>query len=278
VFADLHLHTRYSDGTFTPAQLAAEGHRHGLAVMAVTDHDTVEGCGEMAEACARLGIEFVPGVELTAEFDGIEIHLLAYFMDIRHPEFLARMIEFQGVRQQRIRDMVTRLNQMQISIRVERVFELANCRAPGRPHVARVLVESGICTSHEEAFDRFLKKNRPAWVPKFKISAADAISLVHRAGGLAVMAHPGLNRADDIIPDLVTSGLDGIECFHTKHSTTTSAYYLEIADRFGLLVTGGSDCHGLNKGKPLVGTMRLPLVYVEKMKSRLAERRGGTVA
>jgi len=139
--------------------------------------------------------------------------------------------------------------------------------------VARALVNARLCGSLDEAFERFLKKNRPAWVPKMKMSALDAIELIHQAGGLAVMAHPGLNRTDEVIPELVEAGLDGIECFHTKHSPAMSARYLALADKFHLLVTGGSDCHGLSKGKPLIGTVKLPYDYVARLKSRVEGRR-----
>jgi 3',5'-nucleoside bisphosphate phosphatase len=162
-----------------------------------------------------------------------------------------------------------------VGLKVEDVIALANCRSPGRPHVARALVKAGFCSSLDEAFERFLKKHRPAWVPKAKISAQVAIDLIHGASGLAVMAHPGLNRTDEVIPDLVEAGLDGIECFHTKHSSATSEHYLEIADKHNLLVTGGSDCHGMSKGKPLIGTVKLPYREVEKLKAKVAARRTG---
>ena len=273
MFADLHLHTRFSDGTYSPEELVVEARRHGLAALALTDHDTVEGCERAALACEAAGIEFVPGTELTAEQDGNELHLLGYFIDTQNPRLLTQIARFQSVRQDRIREMVARLNQVRVPLEAEAVFALANCRAPGRPHVARALVQAGLCASLDEAFERFLKKNRPAWVPKFKMSAADAIDLVHQAGGVAVMAHPGLNRSDQVIPGLVEIGLDGIECFHTKHSTATADHYLQIAERFHLLVTGGSDCHGLSKGRPLIGTIKLPYQHVEKLKERAAERK-----
>ncbi|HUA67484.1 MAG TPA: hypothetical protein VMA13_02955, partial [Candidatus Saccharimonadales bacterium] len=134
----------------------------------------------------------------------------------------------------------------------------------------------GLCKSLDEAFERYLKKNRPAWVPKAKMSALEAIELIHQAGGLAVMAHPGLNRTDDVIPALVEAGLDGIECFHTKHSTNMSEHYLEMADQYYLLITGGSDCHGFSKGKPLIGTVKLPCDHVEKLKAKAEERKFST--
>jgi predicted metal-dependent phosphoesterase TrpH len=157
-------------------------------------------------------------------------------------------------------------------VKAEAVFALANCRSPGRPHVARTLVQGGWCSSLDEAFERYLRKGKPAWVPKFKMSALDAIELIHQAGGLAVMAHPGLNHNDSLIPDLVDAGMDGLECFHTKHSTTLTQRYLEIADRFKLLVTGGSDCHGMSKGQPLIGSIKIPYECVERLKERVLER------
>ena len=267
-FADLHLHTYFSDGTFSPEELVGHGRRLGFAALALTDHDSVEGCARMAAACEAAGIDFVPGIELTAEYNDIEIHLLGYYVDIEDKNFLSNIARFQTVRQNRIHEMVARLNQLNVPLQVESVFALANCKSPGRPHVARALVKAGLVGSLDEAFERFLKKNRPAWVPKAKMSALEAIELIHQAGGLAVMAHPGLNRTDDVIPVLVEEGLDGIECFHTKHSTVLSERYLEVADKFQLLITGGSDCHGFSKGKPLIGTVKLPYEHVQKLKQK----------
>ena len=273
MFADLHLHTQFSDGTYSPEELVSQARLHGLSAIALTDHDTVEGCERTARACEAAGIEFVPGTELTAEQDGNELHILGYLFDIENPRLLTEVAKFQAVRQNRIREMVARLNQAHVPLSAESVFALANCRAPGRPHVARALVAAGLCATLDEAFERFLKKNRPAFVPKFKMSAAQAIELIHHAGGAAVMAHPGLNRTDEVIPGMVEAGLDGIECFHTKHSTATSEHYLEIAERFGLLVTGGSDCHGLSKGKPLIGSIKLPYQHVARLRLRAEQRR-----
>jgi 3',5'-nucleoside bisphosphate phosphatase len=272
MFADLHLHTCFSDGTWSPAELVAEARRHDLAALALTDHDTVEGCAPTAAACGAAGLEFISGTELTAEQEGHEIHILGYGIDIQNPKLLLDIGKFQNVRQNRIREMVARLNQLNVPLEADAVFALANCRAPGRPHVARALVEAGLCGSLDEAFERFLKKKRPAWVPKFKMSVAYAIDLIHQAGGVASMAHPGLSHADDVIPVMVKAGLDGLECFHTKHTAATSVHYLQLAGQYHLLVTGGSDCHGLSKGKPLLGTVKLPYACVETLKAKVAER------
>ena len=272
MYADLHLHTNFSDGTYTPEELAGHAARCKFKAVALTDHDTMEGCPRMAAACAERGVEFIPATELTAEHDGHELHMLGYFLDPENASLRDELAKFQKVRQQRIHEMVERLNKLGVPLKVEAVFALANCASPGRPHVARTLVQGGWCSSLDEAFERFLRKGKPAWVPKFKISASDAINLIHHAGGLAVMAHPGLNHNDDLIPGLVESGMDGIECFHTKHSTTMTQRYLEMADKFHLLVTGGSDCHGMNKGKPLIGSIKIPYDCVERLKDAVLKR------
>lgn len=271
MFADLHLHTNFSDGTYSPEEVVSQAVKHQLAAIALTDHDTVEGCAPAARACAAAGIEFITGTELTAEQEGNELHILGYFVDTENPRLLAEIGKFQSVRQNRIREMVARLNELEVPLEAEAVFALANCRSPGRPHVARALVNAGLCVSLDEAFERFLKRNRPAWVPKMKMSAFAGIELIHQAGGLSVMAHPGLNRTDEVIPELVEAGLDGIECFHTKHSTATAEHYLVLADKYHLLVTGGSDCHGLSKGRPLIGTVKLPYEHVERLKEARAK-------
>lgn len=268
-FADLHLHTSFSDGTYSPEELTGHAARHGFACVALTDHDTVEGCERMAAACQTANIEFFPASELTAEFKGTELHIIGYGIDTQHPKLLSEMHRYQDVRQNRVKEMVERLNRLNVPLQESTVTSIANCKSPGRPHVARALIQINVCKSLDEAFERFLKKGRPAWVPKFKVSADDAIALIHEAGGLAVFAHPGLVHHDSLIPDLVGAGLDGIECYHTKHPTTTVEHYLQIAEEHDLLVTGGSDCHGMNKGKPLIGTIKLPYQHVEQLKERL---------
>ena len=274
-FADLHLHTQFSDGTFTPEELVGRASKLGFAAIALTDHDSVEGCARAAAACAAVQMEFIPGAELTAEHDDTEVHILGYFLDTQNKVLLDRIGKFQAVRQNRIYEMCAALNKLGIPLKAESVFALANCKSPGRPHVARALVKEKLIGNLDEAFEKYLKKGRPAWVPKNKMSALEGIELIHQAGGLAVMAHPGLNRTDDIIPGLVKAGLDGIECFHTKHSTVMSERYLEIAEKYDLLVTGGSDCHGFSKKQPLIGTVKLPYEHVEKMKAakKIADER-----
>lgn len=274
MFADLHLHSRFSDGTYTPEEVAERGSRMGFNALSLTDHDTIEGCELMRLACEARGIEYCSGMELTAERDHNEVHLLGYFIDVKNKTLVEELKKYQTVRQSRIYEMVDKINDLGIPLRVEEVFALANCRSPGRPHVGRALVNDGFCTSLDEAFERFLKKNRPAWVPKFKISAFEAIDLIHLSGGIAVLAHPGLNHTDDFIPVMVENGLDGIECFHSKHTPSMTERYLQMAKEYKLLITGGSDCHGKSKNKPLMGTIKLPFAYWHNLKSAWEHKTG----
>jgi len=273
MFADLHLHSCFSDGTWTPEQLVEQARLHNLDALGLTDHDTVEGCARMSEACSKHEIAFAPGVEMTTECDGEELHILGYFIDPTSSDLLDQLAKFQAARQQRVREMVARLNDLGISLHLKVVLELANCHSPGRPHVARALVQQGFCSNNEEAFERFLKKHRPAWVPKWKVQTPKGIQLIHQTGGLAVLAHPGLNKADHLIPFLVDAGIDGLECFHPKHSPAMAAHYTAIAKQHGLLITGGSDCHGLNKGKATIGTVRLPHEYFQKLADMARDRK-----
>ncbi len=266
--ADLHLHTNFSDGTFTPEELAERAQQAGLGTIALTDHDSLEGCARMRAACAAHGLDFIPGTELTADTQGQEVHILGYWIDEQSVPFQTELAHFQQVRQSRIHEMVARLNSHGIPIRAEEVLKLADCRAPGRPHLARALVAGGFADDYDHAFDRFLKKGRAAWVAKARMKSIDAIRLIHDAGGVAVLAHPGLYRNDGIIPRLAAQGLDGLECWHTKHTPELSAKYERMAAELGLVATGGSDCHGMSKGQPLVGTVRLPQANVDALHAR----------
>jgi len=271
-YADLHLHTRCSDGTYSPEQLVEAARHCGFAAIAVTDHDSVEACTEVAALCQLANIEFLSGVELTAEHQGNELHFLGYCVDVHHPVLLENLAKFQAVRQNRILQMVGLINHLDVPLMADDVFALANCRSPGRLHVGRALVKGGFCANQDEAFDRFLRRNRPAWVPKYKISALEAIQLIHLAGGVAVMAHPGLNRDNSSLPEIAMAGLDGLECYHSKHSPSATTKFLDFARGHNLLITGGSDCHGRSKDKPTMGSVKLPYEHIEKLKSWVYSR------
>jgi hypothetical protein len=270
--ADLHLHTHFSDGTYSPEELAAHARAQGLDAVALTDHDSVEGCERMETACAKEGLEFIPGAELTAEVTGQEVHILGYWMDLSSERLRGELQHFQGVRQRRVREMVTQLNDNGVSLSESLVLSLAQCEAPGRLHVARALVQQGFARDHDQAFDKFLKRGRPGFVPKARMNAQDAVGLIRGAGGVAVLAHPGLYRNDSLIGKLKDAGIDGLECWHTRHSPEASESYSRKAADLDLVATGGSDCHGMAKGQPLIGRVKLPYPQVEALRARRSRR------
>lgn len=276
--ADLHLHTRHSDGTYTPAELVGRARELGLTTIALTDHDTVEGCPETAAACAEAGLDFIPGAEFTAATGGREVHILGYFLDLAHAGLATELRAAQAVRQQRIHEMVRRLNGQGLALAAEAVFDLADCHSPGRPHVARALVQGGFVRDLDEAFEKYLKMGRPAWVPKKKLSLTRAITLIHAAGGVAVMAHPGLNHDDSLIPRVAALGLDGLECQHPRHNAAAVGKYRRLAGELGLVATGGSDCHGLSKQRPTIGTVRLDDAQVTALRAARDRRHAGPKA
>ena len=241
---DLHVHTSASDGTEEPGLVVIKAAKIGLEAVAITDHDTVDGILPALEAGRELPIEVVPGVELSTEDNKKEIHLLGYFLDHSSPELRAHLERLRAHRAERALKMVRNLNEMGIPLSPESVFAEAGRAAPGRPHIARALVKEGFAANPGEAFDRYLGKESPAYVPRFKYSPPEAVQLIIRAGGVPVLAHPGLADCDDLVPVLVRAGLMGLEVYYPAHSPSQVEHYLFICRKFGLISTGGSDYHG----------------------------------
>jgi 3',5'-nucleoside bisphosphate phosphatase len=273
-FADLHLHTRYSDGAYTSEELARAAVREGFAAIAVTDHDTLDAIPESLQAGRELGIEVIAGVEITCCVETKEIHMLGYFLGDgwQNPQLLAVLEHSKRVRARRISEFVVKLNELGIALKLEDVLACSDCGTTGRPHVAMALMKRGFVSSVDEAFDRFLRRGKPAYVERYRMSVAEAIGHIKRAGGLSVLSHPGLNKVDEHIPNMVEQGLDGLEVWHSNHSATQSEHYLRMTERFGLLATGGSDCHGMVGGKMLLGSVKLPYARVEALKQRAAQQ------
>jgi len=250
---DLHVHTNHSDGTFAPARAVEAASDAGLAAMAVTDHDTVSGVAEAMDAGRRFGLEVVSGIEFTAEAGRHEVHILGYGIDLEHNELRAVTDRLQRSRFDRARRMIERLADMGIELDFDELVEAAGPGNIGRPHVASKIYELGVVESVQEAFERYIGRNRPAYVDRWRISPRDALGIVHTSGGLAVLAHPKLGSASNMVPELVRLGLDGIEVYHTKHFPDDVERYKAVAERYGLLKTGGSDCHGPSSdGRPPV--------------------------
>lgn len=271
--ADLHLHSRVSDGSDRPYEVICRAATLGFSAVSLTDHDSLAGLKEGEAACRELGLKWIPGVELTTQYDGHEVHLLGYGIDESNESFLRRLYELQLARRQRVYRIVEKLNRLGVSITSDQVFQRVTGTSAGRPHIAMALVEEGFCQSYDEAFERYLHYRGPAWVPKPRIDFQEGIRMIHAAGGIAILAHPGLLAKESLVPRLIEEGVDGIECFHSKHTEQQTQRYLALAEEQGLLITGGSDCHGQAQGRPTLGQVRLPWEYFQQLEEALARRR-----
>ena len=267
---DLHLHTRYSDGSWTPEELCRAAAQKQLTAIAVTDHDTLDGIPETLAAGQKHGVEVLPAVEITCRIKTREVHLLGYFPGNtwQNLELQDVLNHTKGVREKRIGEIVARLNKHGIALTTADVFECSRCGTTGRPHVALALRQRGVVKSVEEAFERFLKSGKPGYVERYRLEAAEAIALIKRAGGVAVLAHPGLSQVDKDIQNLAQQGLAGLEIWHCRQTPAQTEHYRALAERFDLLVTGGSDCHGTVLGKILLGTVPVPYDCVTAIKQK----------
>jgi len=263
---DLHIHTTASDGLFSPKQAVEIAKESGLSAISITDHDAIDGFVEAKEKADELGIELIPGVELSVVHKGEDFHLLAYLVDYENPEFLKKINSFREERSVRGEKMVEKLNELGIDLRVDTVKAIAGNSSVGRPHLADALVKEEFVHTYDEAFARYLGYHAPAYVPKKYLTPKEAIELIHLVRGVAVFAHPGTSRSPHAVYDFLEMGLDGIEAYHSQHDRNMTTHYINLAKKLGLIHTGGSDCHGRRKGKVLIGTVKVPYRCLEMLK------------
>lgn len=268
---DLHTHTTASDGTLAPAELVAEAVRRHLRVLAVTDHDSTEAVTPaLVAARAHPPLEIVPGIEINTEAPGGEVHVLGYFLDHTAPWLREHLRASREERLQRIHRIAERLRAIGIAVDPAEVLALVQEGSAGRPHVAQVMVARGHVGSVREAFDRYLGEGRPGYVPHRKVTPRDACDVIHRAGGLAVMAHPGFHAAAvAMIRELAASRhLDGVECYYAEHSPEQTAAFLGLCRELDLLATGGSDFHGPPIRAAVLGRPPVPWEAWEALRRR----------
>lgn len=266
-FIDLHVHTTASDGLLTPEEVVEIAAREGLSALSITDHDTIDGYSAVAEKAEELGVELVPGVELSVAHKGEDFHLLGYLIDCENPQFLKKISSFQEERRIRGEKMVEKLNELGIDLSMETVKNIAGKSSVGRPHLADALLKEEFVHTYEEAFARYLGYHAQAYVPKKFLTPKEGIELVHLVRGVAVFAHPGTSRmAQQAIYDFLPMGLDGIEAYHYKHDRETTKHLVNLAKKLGLIFTGGSDCHGRRKDKTLIGTVKVPYSCLEMLR------------
>jgi predicted metal-dependent phosphoesterase TrpH len=246
---DLHTHTTASDGAFAPPELVQKARLAGLSVLAITDHDTVSGTVAARAAARESGIALIPGIEISSVSNGRDVHILGYFIDTDSASLQTFLAAQREERLRRVREMGRRLAELGFAIDVEPILaEAASGRSVGRPQIAAALLARGHVATRDEAFDRFLEFGRAAFVARCGASPEEVVAVIHEAGGLASMAHPGLTRRDEIIPPLAAAGLDALEARHSDHDIATEEQYRALARAHGLLVTGGSDFHGEGAG------------------------------
>ena len=276
---DLHLHTTHSDGSCTPTEVVGLAHRVGVTAMAITDHDITTGLVEAMTAGEACGIEVIPGVEISSSFGNSEVHILGYFLDWEDIDLNKRLKTLRDSRHRRNPKIVEQLQNLGIDLTYEEVRALAGSDSVGRPHIARALMDKGIVSSAKEAFDRFLADGKPAYVPRDLPAPVEAIHWIKAAGGLAVLAHPTWVRCADrslaeLVRQLKADGLDGVEVYYSTHAARQTREYLSLAQQLGLLVTGGSDFHGLTKPDIEVGigkgSLHIPISLLPKMKDLAA--------
>lgn len=269
---DLHLHSTASDGTLPPAKVVAAASAAGLAVIALTDHDTVAGVHEAVLAGEGLGVRVIRGVELSAHEDasGREVHVLG--LHVTRLDALEReLTDLRQKRTERARLIVDRLSEIGVAISLDKVLEQSNGGAVGRPHIARALIQSGAVADQHEAFDRYLGQGRAAFVPKSLFLIEDAIRIIHEAGGIAIWAHPSRTAKRERVERLVAQGLDGLEVRHPSHSPDVAAGLEALCDFLGLVPSGGSDWHG-PVGDRTLGEQIVPREWLERQERLVASR------
>jgi predicted metal-dependent phosphoesterase TrpH len=269
---DLHTHTLASDGALSPRALVEKAWKHGVRVLAVTDHDTTDGLREaMAAAAEHPGLTIVPGLEINCDVEGGEVHVLGFGVDYGAGWFQEFLRGQRAERAARVRRMTDRLAELGMPIDPAEVFALVKEGSAGRPHVAQVMVARGYVKSVREAFDRFLRTGGPAHVPRARLTPVEAVAIIRRARGVPVLAHPGVGAKDDLIPELIAAGLMGIECYYAEHSAAQTAAYLEWCRRHDLVATGGSDYHGSHTGRlNPPGTPAVPTSVWDALRERMA--------
>ncbi len=268
---DLHVHTNYSDGTFTPEKVVDYAAKVKLSAIAITDHDITDAIPIAQEHAKKYDLEVVPGVELSVEMptrNDLELHILGYYINYQDNSFQERLSFFRQKRQERAQLMLEKLRDLKVFLDGKKLLESTNNNAIGRLHFAQALLEEGYVNNIQEAFQRFIGYGKPAYVPKARLTPEQAMKMILQIDGIPVLAHPyfaEINR--DMIAHLVGLGLKGIEVYHSRHSKSDMNRFNQFASEFNLLVTGGSDCHGeIDKNDALMGNMQVPYEVLEKMK------------
>ncbi len=270
-YVDLHIHTTISDGALTPKEVIEYAHKEGLIAIGITDHDVTDGIEIAQRTASKYGLEVVPGVELSSDYGKKEVHILGYYMNCEDEEFQKKLALFRKARYERAKEMVKRLKSLGMEIDFGRVEEIAGKGSIGKPHIAQALVGEGYAPNIPEGAWRYLGSGGLVSVPKYQLRPSEAIDIILKAGGIPVLAHPAGTKVDELIPQLVKNGLVGLEAYDAINPLSVARYYISLAKKYGLLVTGGSDCHGKVKGEIRLGRVKAPYEIVERLKEAKAK-------
>jgi len=280
-FVELHCHSTASDGTLTPTQVAELAKKSGMTALALTDHDTVAGAGEAASAAGALGIDFIAGIEISAEYPHPgTMHILGYGVDPENPKLKSLTEDLLAGRDNRNPRIVAKLNEMGVAVTMKEWEDEAKGAVLGRPHLAAILHRKGYVSSIKQAFDKYIGQGAPAYFDKERLTPKQAIQRIRESGGLPVLAHPIQLRTENdaqlerVVKDLVDLGMIGLEVIHSDHDAALVEKYTQLADRFGLLKTGGSDFHGTNKKDIELGNARgrrVPREFYERLVEKLQQ-------
>lgn len=265
-YADLHVHSSYSDGTFTPSEIFAEAKKRGLHCISITDHDTIAGVEDALNSVKNTEIEYIPGIEFSVNWKK-SVHILAYFINHKNEKLLKVLEESKKSRDNRSKNIIKKLKNHGLNVDYDELVNMIEMTTPGRPHIARYLMQKKIVKTFDEAFEKFLKAGRAGYVEKDKLSLRDTIDLINQAKGIVVLAHP-MSMHDDIAVEeiLKQDGIQGIEVFYTGHTPNDISFYLKLAEKYKLVVTGGTDCHGAAKEEVYMGKVKLQYKFVEELK------------
>jgi len=268
MFVDLHLHTTYSDGSFTPEELILKAKKLNYSAIAVTDHDTVAGLEEAIQLGKKYDLETVPGIEFNTSYKNNDIHILGYYINKKSKKLLSLLNKIKKERKERIEKMIKLLDkEYNFKITMQEIKNISSNNIIGRGHIARLLTEKNYVDTWEEVFDKYIGRGKPGYVDRNKISPFEAIDIIKQANGIPVIAHPGLIGNQQIIDQLINYGVTGIEVFYPEHNKRMTDKYKNIADKNELLITGGSDCHGpKNKEGIKLGKIKLDYCYLNELK------------
>ncbi|MFZ5353750.1 MAG: PHP domain-containing protein [Bacillota bacterium] len=274
--ADLHIHTNASDGLLTSEEVVQWAIKKRMKAIAITDHDTVNGIDKAIKAASQdiacnsksnQQLEVIPGIELSTEYQGEEIHILGYFIDYKSTYLLELLYKIHDSRHNRAERMIDKLNSLGIEITLEQVKSIAEKGIIGRPHIARAMIDKGYIGNIKEAFDKYIGKGEPAYVERYKLTCQEAVEIIKHVGGVPVLAHPGLISRNIKLNEIMDMGIKGLEVYHSKHTDETVNKMLQIAHARKFVITGGSDCHGVfMNNEPILGSVWVDYKNVQELK------------